>query len=98
VELASDDDGRLHLLAPGADRAADLVAAEGWALANLELLRAAAGLDGTAGEVVPRVLTEIPSRDRRLLDGRFRVDLVREVRLGGESAWCCVPLNTDEAQ
>jgi hypothetical protein len=97
IELALDESSRLHLLAPNIDAAADLVAAEGWAQANRDLLRAAAGLSGEpAVEIIARVLTETPARDRRLLDGRYRVDLLREVRVGDDSAWCCVPLNVDE--
>jgi len=92
VELAVDGAGGLHLLGVGAGSAGALLAAEGWAEGNRALLGAAAGLDD-GFEIVARVLTDEPARDRRLLDGRFRVDLLREVRVGAESAWCCVPLN-----
>jgi hypothetical protein len=96
VELALDEAARLHLLGLGAGSAEDLLAAEGWARANLELIGAAAGTE-SLGDIVVRVLTDRPARDRRLLDGRFRVDLLREVRVGKQSAWCCVPLNADES-
>jgi hypothetical protein len=95
IELAADGQGRLHLLGIGAESAADLLAAEGWARTNLDLIGAAAG-DRPLREILARVLTDRPSRDRRLLDGRFRVDLLQEVRVGERTAWCCVPLNADD--
>ena len=95
IEFARDDANRLHLLGLGAEAAPDLLAAEGWARTNASLVLPAAGLTREA-EIVVRVLTATPSRDRKLLDGRFRVDLLREVRVGDDTAWCCVPLNADE--
>ena len=95
IELALDEHGHLHLLGEGAASAPDLLAAEGWARVNGELLASLAGTDFSREPVV-RILTETPARDRRLLDSRFRVDLVREVRLDDASTWCCVPLNADD--
>ncbi len=95
IEFARDDAGRLHLLGLGADAAEDLLAAEGWARTNAGVVLAAAGLAPDA-ELVVRVLTDTPARDRRLLDARFRVDLLRAVRVGDDTAWCCVPLNSDD--
>jgi len=95
IEFARDDAGRLHLLGLGADSAEDLLAAEGWARTNATVVLAAAGLAPDT-DLVVRVLTDTPARDRRLLDARFRVDLLREVRVGDDTAWCCVPLNTDD--
>jgi len=95
IEFARDDADRLHLLGLGAEAATDLLAAEGWARTNATLVLPAAGLTNEA-DIVVRVLTATPSRDRKLLDGRFRVDLLREVRVGDATAWCCVPLNADE--
>ena len=95
IEFARDDANRLHLLGLGAEAAPDLLAAEGWARTNASLVLPAAGLTSEA-EIVVRVLTATPSRERKLLDGRFRVDLLREVRVGDDTAWCCVPLNADE--
>lgn len=95
IEFARDEAGRLHLLGLGADAAEDLLAAEGWARTNASIVLRAADLDARA-EIIVRVLTATPARDRRLLDARFRVDLLHEVRVGDQSAWCCVPLNTDE--
>lgn len=92
--FATDDAGTLHLLATGENAASDLIAAEGWVQANREVLAAATGLDAGA-PVLPRLITAEPARDRRLLEGRYRVDLLREVRVGDETAWCTVPLNTE---
>ncbi len=95
IEFACDREGRLHLLGLGAASAEDLLAAEGWARTNAGVVLTAAKLDENA-EIIVRVLTSTPARDRRLLDGRFRVDLLHEVRVGEESAWCCVALNSDD--
>ena len=95
VAFGADDAGRLHLLGEGAGTAEELLVAEGWARTNAPVVLAAAGLAEDA-EIVVRVLTDTPARDRGLLDSRFRVDLLREVRVGQDRAWCCVPLNTDD--
>jgi len=96
IELAADSAGGLHLLGVGAASADALVAAEGWAEANRALVGAAAGLPAGFG-ITARVLTSEPARDRRLLDGRFRVDLLIEMRVGADAAWRCVPLNRADA-
>ena len=97
IELAADEAGELHLLGVGAASADALVAAEGWAEANRALVGAAAGLPAGFG-IIARVLTSEPARDRRLLDGRFRVDLLIEMRVGEDAAWRCVPLNRADAE
>ncbi len=94
VHLATDDAGTLHLLCESENAVEDLLVAESWATANAPMIRAAAGLAEDA-EIIPRVLTSTPAQSRRLLDSRYRVDLLHEVRVGDQTTWCRVPLNSD---
>lgn len=88
VELASDAEGRLHLVAgadmPGWSRPASeaveaLVAASAWAVLNAGLLRSASGAIRVLGEDTPPALhlvTGEPVKARRLLDAPLRVHVV----------------------
>lgn len=91
IELASDPEGRLHLVARGDDAGSlkDLVAAAAWASEHAPLLAMADPSITDATDPALHVLTTTPAQHRRLLDTRIRVHAVARV---GE-AWTVLDLN-----
>ena len=104
VELATDEQGRLHLVArSGADPTQPvdaLIAASAWAREHLALLlRAEPTLappspdpEADSSPVLHLVTTE-PKLIRPLLDADVRVHLLTEVEVGGQRAQVTTELN-----
>lgn len=108
VELACDDDGRLHAVATddqGAGQAvAALLTASAWARANLALLiRAESGVampsaDPRDDHATPlHLLARRPSAARAVLDTEVIVYALASVIAGGEEIMVATPLNDDQA-
>lgn len=108
VELACDDDGRLHAVATddqGAGQAvAALLTASAWARANLALLiRAESGVampsaDPRDDHATPlHLLARRPSAARTVLDTEVIVYALASVIAGGEEIMVATPLNDDPA-
>jgi hypothetical protein len=97
VQIALDNDGRIHLLATGdgPDPVRALAQAGAWASLNRELILAAAQRTSEAsGDPVLHLLVEDVPANRRLLDAPIRVHLLRSVPVqGGEAVWFSAPLN-----
>lgn len=98
VELAADARGRIHLLADAASDAGAtvslLLGAGAWARENHSVLGLACpGLDPRFAEPVLHLFTDQPAAMRRLLDGFFRVHLLRWVEARGERVPVCIDLN-----
>jgi len=97
VELAFDQDGRLHTLEHSEDATvSSLLTATSWAAQHSELI----ALTVDAGDRVRpglaptmHVFTDRPHEIRRLLDTEVRVHLLRDVEMDGRTAWCCTDLN-----
>ncbi len=104
VELASDENGRLHLIASsGADPTQPidtLVATSAWAREHLALLLRAepelappsADPESESDPVLHLVTTE-PKLVRPLLDADVRVHLLTEIEVGGQTARVTTELN-----
>jgi hypothetical protein len=108
VELACDDEGRLHAVATddqGAGHAvAALLTASAWARANLALLiRAESGVampsaDPRDDHATPlHLLARRPSAARAVLDTEVIVYALASVIAGGEEIMVATPLNDDPA-
>jgi len=104
VELASDDDGRLHLIAiSGTDPTQPvdtLVSTSAWAREHLPLLlRAEPTLAPPSADresesdPVLHLVTKEPKLIRPLLDADVRVHLLTEVEVGGQTARVTTELN-----
>jgi hypothetical protein len=97
VELALDDKGILHLLAPMQTGTAPLLAAAAWARLHHGLLRMA--LTGTPPGLSPdaqpvlHLFTDDAPGARALADADVRLHLLARVIVAGQSAWFCTPLN-----
>lgn len=99
VQLALDDDGRIHLLASDesvADPVRSLTQAGAWAALNRELILAAAKHDSPtdADEPVLHLLVHDAPTNRRLLDADIRLHLLRRIPVeDAEPVWFSAPLN-----
>ncbi len=97
VELAFDQDGRLHTL-EHADHASvsSLLTATSWAAQHAELIGLTTDAHGkvrTGMAPTMHVFTDRPNDVRRLLDTEVRVHLLSSVTVNGSDAWCCTDLN-----
>jgi hypothetical protein len=96
VELATDEDGGLHVLTrfgrEGLDAA---VTAAGWARVNAMLLaRCVEGLSEAAARVATVHVGGDDARElRSLADSSVQLHLVRRVEARGGGVWVCDPLN-----
>ncbi|MBY0313208.1 MAG: hypothetical protein K2W85_14145 [Phycisphaerales bacterium] len=99
VELATDGQGQLHLLASAKGSSSDdaalaeLMIASSWAGLHAGLLAVGTGRPLHADRPSLHIFTDQPKRSRRLLDTSVRVHLLTQVRVGERTAWCCVELN-----
>ncbi|MFI4856122.1 MAG: hypothetical protein ACIAQF_14215 [Phycisphaerales bacterium JB065] len=97
VQLALDDEGRIHILATGdaPDPVRSLTQAGAWASLNRELILAAAQrTDAEQTEPVLHLLVDDVPANRRLLDAPIRVHLLRSIPTNqGEPVWFSTPLN-----
>lgn len=96
VELATDADGALQLLARAGDRAVEsLVAVADWAAAHGALLALACPSLRTAGGARPvqRLFADRAAQVRRLLDSGIRLHLVARVVVDGREGRTCIELN-----
>lgn len=99
VELATDADGVLHLMAGTQGCASDdaalaeLMVASSWSSMHAGLLAAGTGRPLHADRPTLHILTDHPKRSRRLLDTSVRVHLLTRVSVGESTGWCCVELN-----
>lgn len=101
VQLATDADGRLHLLAhtrgpvdPAAPAVAQLLTAAAWARAHWALLRLTPGQElGEAVEPVLHMLTPDARAVRALGESSIRLHLLAPVQAGGTVVWFCTELN-----
>jgi hypothetical protein len=104
VELAADDEGRLHLIArSGADPSQPvdtLVATSAWAREHLALLLRAEPMlsppsaeRGSDTDPVLHLVTTEPKLIRPLLDADVRVHLLTEIEVAGQTARVTTELN-----
>lgn len=95
VEVASADDGAIHLVAREGDLAS-LARAEAWARKNANLIAMAfpnRTID-PAGRVVRHLVTDTPARFADLHDSDYRLHVVAPVDVNGHRGWYSAPLNT----
>lgn len=98
VEVASADDGAIHLVAREGDLAS-LARAEAWAKKNANLLAMAfpnRTID-PAGRVVRHLVTDTPARFADLHDSDYRLHVVAPVEVDGKRGWYSAPLNSPRA-
>lgn len=96
VELAVDDQGRLHLLARQDRRSIEaLTVVAEWAVEHSALLSMTSGAHRIDPALPPQrhLFTDRPAEARRLLDAPIHVHLLAPVRIGAESGWFCTELN-----
>lgn len=99
AELASDAQGRLHVLAAcageqDAGRAvAALTSVGAWATAHAALLKSACRGLRMEGAPILHLFTAEPRSARRLLDTDLSVHVLAPVRVGGATAWYCARMN-----
>lgn len=97
VQLALDDDGRIHILTTDEtpDPIRSLTQAGAWAALNRDLILAAAQrADAEPADPVLHLLVDDVPTNRRLLDAPIRVHLLRSIPTNqGEPVWFSTPLN-----
>ncbi len=98
VEVASADDGAIHLVAREGDLAS-LARAEAWAKKNANLIAMAfpnRTID-PAGRVVRHLVTDTPARFADLYDSDYRLHIIAPVDVDGHRGWYSAPLNSPRA-
>jgi hypothetical protein len=101
VELATADDGTIHLLAlegAAADQPAlpRLMTAAAWVRDHLALLKLAAPAEGrkvAEAEPILHLLTTSAPTVRRLTDSGLRLHVLVSSKTGDETVWACADLN-----
>jgi hypothetical protein len=95
VELAVDDQGRLHILGREADLR-NLRRIEEWARAHCEILAMAAGenlIDVSRRDVVTHLFTDQPARVADLHESGIRLHVLAPVDTAHGRGWYVAPLN-----
>ena len=96
VDLAVDEDGRLHLLTRE-DHLRDLAFVERWAMLHRDLLTLACPEDGIDFDrpVVRHLLTDRPASVSDLHGSDLRLHVLAPVEVAGRRGWYAAPLNDD---